>query len=287
MASFFCYLMSIRLLFLLSLLHAIATNCSASSQPLCHDDESYALLQFKESFPRNVNDCNDPFAYPKIESWKLEGVDKDCCLWDGVECDKNTGHVIGLDLSSSCLYGSLASNNSLFSLVYLQRLNLASNYFSFSRIPSELSQLSRLTYLNLSNSSFSGQIPPQFSELSKLTTLDLSYNSMLHLVSLRGLVQNLTSLTDLRLSYVQTSSPMPEIFSNLSGLTTLHLIGCRLHGDFPVGLFKLPKLEDLRVSDNQDLMGYLPEFYSSSPLRILWLQLTNFFWGTTSFNWKP
>ena len=176
MASFLCYLMSTRLLFLIPLLHAIATTCFASRQPvLCHDDESSALLQFKQSFHWNLNSCFDPSDYPpKISSWKVEGVDTDCCSWDGVECNEETGHVIGLDLSSSCLYGSMLSNSSLFSLVHLRRLNLAYNHFNSSQIPSGFSRLSGLTYLNLSSSSFSGQIPLNISVLSELTSLDLS-----------------------------------------------------------------------------------------------------------------
>jgi hypothetical protein len=289
MASFMSDLMSTRLLVLLPLFLAIATNCFSSMQPLCHDDDSSALLQFKESFDMNLNACRGPFAYPKIATWKQEGVDRDCCSWDGVECDEDTGHVIGLHLSSSCLYGSMVSNSSLFRLVHLQRLNLAYNNFNFSQIPSGFSLLSRLTYLNLSYSSFSGQIPSNFSKLSKLSTLDLSSvsflaqpksvvqsNSKLHLKSLKSLVQNLTSLKVLHLNEVQISSPVPEILSNLSSLTTLHLVDCGLHGEFPVGIFKLPKLQELRVSSNQDLMGYFPEFYSSSPLKILSVKHTSF-----------
>ncbi|KAK4595770.1 hypothetical protein RGQ29_014029 [Quercus rubra] len=281
MASFLCYLMSTRLLFLIPLLHAIGTNCFASRQPvLCHDDESSALLQFKQSFHWNLNSCFYPSDYPlKISSWKVEGVDTDCCSWDGVECNEETGHVIGLDLSSSCLYGSLLSNSSLFSLVHLQRLNLAYNDFNSSQIPSGFSRLSGLTYLNLSASLFSGQIPLNISVLSKLTSLDLSLNSGLHLRSLQGLVQNLTRLKDLSLGYVHVSSPVPEILGNLSCLRTLDLIDCGLHGEFPPGIFKLRKLQVLRVGYNPDLMGYLPEFYSSSLLKILSL------WGT-SFSGK-
>ena len=99
---------------------------------------------------------------------------------------------------------------------------------------------------------------------------------MLHLRSLKGLVQNLTNLRDLRLSYVQISSPVPEILSNLTSLTILRLSGCGLHGEFPVGIFKLPKLWELKVVFNPDLTGYLPQFDSSSPLEILWLFGTSF-----------
>jgi hypothetical protein len=111
-----------RLLYLLSLLDLILiTHSSPSMQPLCNDDESSALLQFKESFIINKSaSSDDPFAYPKLKSWTLEGESSDCCSWDGVSCDEDTGHVIGLDLSSSCLYGSINSNSSLFRLVHLQ-----------------------------------------------------------------------------------------------------------------------------------------------------------------------
>jgi hypothetical protein len=66
-------------------------------QPLCHDDESSALLQFKESFIINKSaSSDDPFAYPKVKSWTLEGESSDCCSWDGVSCDEDTGHVLAL-----------------------------------------------------------------------------------------------------------------------------------------------------------------------------------------------
>ena len=77
MASFSVNLISIRWLLLLPLLHAVAIDGLASRQPLCHDDESSALMQFKESFHINVKGCIGPFAYPKTASWKVEGVNKD------------------------------------------------------------------------------------------------------------------------------------------------------------------------------------------------------------------
>uniref|UniRef100_A0A7N2L6N7 Leucine-rich repeat-containing N-terminal plant-type domain-containing protein n=1 Tax=Quercus lobata TaxID=97700 RepID=A0A7N2L6N7_QUELO len=170
----------------------------------------------------------DPFAHPKTRSWKLEGVNEDCCSWEGVECNEDTGHMIGLDLSSSCLYGSILpwSPTAAFYALF----NFKGLILLITTSTSPRCRLSRLTYLNLSNSLFSGNIPSKFSDLSKLTSLDLSYNSRLHLRSLKDLVQNLTGLKDLR----------------------------------------------LRVTFNEDLAGSLPEFYFSSPLKILWLWDTAF-----------
>ena len=203
-------------------------------QPLCHEGESSALLQFKHSFFIKEYASRDRFAYPKVESWKLQGNTSDCCSWDGVECDHNTGHVIGLDLSSSFLYGSIDTNSSLLSLVHLRRLNLADNHFNYSRIPAGVRRLSRLTSLNLSGSSFIGPIPSEISDLSLLISLDLSKNFDqrnprfwgLQIPSLTNLFQNLTNLKELYLSWVYIPTTIPDILANMSSLTAIGLVNC-------------------------------------------------------------
>ncbi|KAM5556504.1 hypothetical protein ABKV19_024072, partial [Rosa sericea] len=132
-------------------------NTSTSHElSYCHDEESSALLQFKQSFTIDASASGLEGAYPKVLSWKQAqgGNNTSCCTWDGVECDEHTGHVIGLDLRSSCLYGSIHSNSSLFSLVHLQRLNLADNHFNYSQIPTSIRNFPRLTHLDLSASVF-------------------------------------------------------------------------------------------------------------------------------------
>ncbi|CAL8138899.1 unnamed protein product [Prunus armeniaca] len=169
------------------------------------------------------------------------------------ECDEDFGHVVDLDLRSGCLYGSINSSNTLFRLVHLQRLDLSDNHFNFSQIPLRFGHdLSSLTYLNLSNSLFSGQIPSEISKLSKLSTLDLSFNYQkvddsiplkLTSANMRSLVQNLTSIKQLHLNWVEMYSTVPDILVNASSLTSLRLHNCGLYGEFPVGIFHLPNLE--------------------------------------------
>uniref|UniRef100_A0A2N9ELV9 POU-specific domain-containing protein n=1 Tax=Fagus sylvatica TaxID=28930 RepID=A0A2N9ELV9_FAGSY len=236
MGSSMCLFIPILLPFFLLMSDFLNTCSSFSTQPLCSESESLALLQFKQSFKINVSDSHNPFAYPKVSSWN-SGKNNDCCSWDGVLCDRGTGHVIGLDLSSSYLYGSINSSSSLFHLVHLQELNLAHNNFKDSQIPPSIRYLSNLTHLNLSYSSFSGQVPPEILELSKL---------------------------------------VPHILANLSSLMYLRLESCGLYGEFPTEVFKLPKLQSLYVGYNQKLTGYLPEFNSSSPLRFLSLANSSF-----------
>ncbi|XP_060672734.1 receptor-like protein 6 [Ziziphus jujuba] len=218
----------------------------------------------------------NPFAYPKVSSWRLEG-NRDCCSWNGVECDDDTGRVVALDLSSSFLHGSINSTSTLFNLTQLQRLNLADNDFNFSHIPSAMGHLSRLTYLNLSHSSFCGQVPFEISGLSNLSFLDLSYNDLeLKSPNLSRLVGNLIKLKQLHLTYVDISSTVPSFLANFSSLTSLLLSDCGLQGEFPNRIFQLPNLQVLNLRNNPGLTGYLPEFHSNSSFEVLLLYNTSF-----------
>ncbi|ESR44715.1 hypothetical protein CICLE_v10003290mg, partial [Citrus x clementina] len=193
-----------------------------------------------------------------------EGNNIDCCSWDGVQCNENTGHVIKLDLSSSCLQGSINSSSSLFKLVHLEWLDLAFNDFDGSEIPPEIINLSSLSYLNLSSAAFSGQIPSEILELSKLGYLDLSHNSYYDPVELRkpslgNLVDKLTNLKELVLGDVTISSPIPHNLTYLSSLTTLSLSGCDLRGRIPSSLGNITRLIHLDLSFNK-LSDELPTF---------------------------
>ncbi|KAL6287188.1 hypothetical protein ACE6H2_011578 [Prunus campanulata] len=275
--------------FILLLLNATHCFLLVQTQALGQVDECSALLQFKESFAISKSVSADPLAYPKVSFWTREGDGNrnNCCSWDGVECDEDFGHVVGLDLRSSCLYGSINSSNTLFRLVHLQRLDLSDNHFNFSEIPSRFGQdLSSLTYLNLSNSLFYGQIPSEISMLSKLSTLDLSYNSLklypditplkLTKGNMISLVQNLTNIKQLHLSQVDIFSTVPDILVNASSLTSLQLGYCKFDGEFPVGIFHLPNLEVLDVKGNPKLTGYFPNFNRSNALKKLDVAKTNF-----------
>ncbi|PRQ52505.1 putative leucine-rich repeat-containing, plant-type, leucine-rich repeat domain, L [Rosa chinensis] len=286
-----CYFYAVQCLIFLLLK---ASQCSSFVQTIGHADECSALMQFKQSFTTSKSASLDPFAYPKVASWTKERTRRNCCSWDGVECIEETGYVIGLNLNSSCLYGSLNSSSSLFQLVHLQKLDLSDNHFNFSKIPSRLGHdLTGLTLLNLSQSSFSGQIPSEISYLSKLSTLDLSATSFLDMTfdydhfssskileltnaNLRIIVQNLTNIQQLHLNKVHILSTLPDIFANATSLKALYLQSCGLSGEFPVGIFQLPNLEVLDLMYNEDLTGYFPEFNKSSPFKKLNVARTNF-----------
>ncbi|KAF7851284.1 hypothetical protein BT93_L4174 [Corymbia citriodora subsp. variegata] len=229
----------------------------------CHADESSALMEFKKSFKIDKTDC--VCIHPKVHSWSQDGSG-DCCSWEGVKCDEVTSRVIALDLSSSCLSGIMSPNSTLFRLVHMESLNLAFNSFNFSTIPYAFSNLSRLRYLNLSDSGFSGEIPHVFSQLSELISLDLSYNLELRLPNMGDFIHNLTRLKELDLLDVNLSSPIPPMLANFSSLTSLQLACCELNGDFPVSIFQLPNLEVLSVDGNSDLSMFFPKSHWGSPM---------------------
>ncbi|XP_044485203.1 receptor-like protein 7 [Mangifera indica] len=207
-------------------------------------------------------------------SWK---EDDDCCTWDGVTCDSVTGHVIGLDLSCSWLYGNIPSNTSLFLLPQLKTLNLSFNDFKLSKIFPDFGRISSLTHLNLSTSNFGGHIPFEISHLSKLVTLDISnyfgndnFYVRIERPVFERLVQNLTVLIDLVLDGVDMSSIMPSSMKNLSSsLNYLSLWDCKLQGNFPTHVFRLPNLQVLLLGANANLTGNFPKVNWSMPLKIL------------------
>ncbi|GAB4841224.1 hypothetical protein Ancab_039683 [Ancistrocladus abbreviatus] len=270
---------------LLLLILFTSSLSSASMPPSCHDYEKSALLQFKLSFSIDKLASHDSSAYPKTESWKPMGKESNCCLWHGIACDRKSGHVISLDLSSSFLYGFIELNSTLFDLVHLQTLNLADNDFRYSLIPSKIASLLNLKHLNLSSSVFSGEVPSSISSLSNLISLDLSENqdpvSFARLLrfqelSLRTLIQHSTGLEIINLNHVTMSSQVPKGLANLTSLRYLGLQNCELHGAFPKDILLLPNIQIVYVAQNEDLVGHLPEFQNTSKLKELYLSSTGF-----------
>ena len=233
-----------------------SSNFSSSVQ-LCPGDQSLALLQFKNSFSIM---SSSPYGFschpPEKVPWK-EGTD--CCSWDGVTCNMKTGHVIGLDLGCSMLYGTLHSNSTLFSLHHLQKLDLSRNDFNRSVISSSFGQFLHLTHLDLNSSNFAGQVPPEISHLSRLVSLGLSSNSgelMLEPISFNKLAQNLTQLRELYLGGVNMSLVVPSSLMNLSSsLSSLRLWYCGLQGELPDNFFRRSNLQSLDLSSNEELIG--------------------------------
>ncbi|GFY95782.1 hypothetical protein Acr_11g0000880 [Actinidia rufa] len=231
----------------------------------CLTDQSSLLLQLKNSLTFNSA------VSIKLVNWTQS---TDCCDWKGVTCDEE-GCVIGLDLNSESISGGINQSSSLFSLQFLQTLNLANNNFNFTRIPSGFGNLTELVCLNLSNAGFSGQIPIQLSHMTRLVTLDLSIlyfpgtpSLKLENPNLSTFVQNLTGLQELLLDGVNISARGVEwceaISSSLPNLRVLSFSNCYLSGPLNSSLQKLQSLSEIRLGHN-NLSAPVPEFLANFP----------------------
>ncbi|CBI38642.3 unnamed protein product, partial [Vitis vinifera] len=213
-------------------------------QPLCHDSERSALLQFKQSFLIDGHASGDPSAYPKV--------------------------------AISCLYGSINSNSTLFSLVHLRRLDLSDNDFNYSQIPFGVGQLSRLRSLDLSSDRFAGQIPSELLALSKLVFLNLSANPIFS-GELPTSIGRLGSLTKLDISSCNFTGLVPSPLGHLSQLSYLDLSNNFFSGQIPSSMANLTRLTFLDLSLNNleadnSLNGTFPDFLQNQDeLEVLFL----------------
>ncbi|XP_031251245.1 probable LRR receptor-like serine/threonine-protein kinase IRK [Pistacia vera] len=200
----------------------------------------------------------------------------------------------------------MVPSSSLFSLTYLSYLDLSFNNFMYSNIPTGLANLTRLSYLNLSNAMFSGSITTQFFNLtSSLRWLDiscsyrvpdylplspylsstvqvrsgvyysyliggnLSLSSLNFLLGLHNLRELKLSGVDLKKTSQSTKWAEPLIY--LSNLQKLELSNCRIS--------KFQSLEVLKLGFNR-FQGRIPQFIGAlQNLHILVLE-SNFFNGS-------
>ncbi|KAJ0806127.1 putative leucine-rich repeat-containing, plant-type, leucine-rich repeat domain superfamily [Helianthus annuus] len=86
----------------------------------CVDKERHDLLHFKPYISQNPID--------PLPTWTTEEeATNDCCKWEGVTCDNQTGHVTSLDLSHGHLEGKISP--SLLNLSDLNHLDLFHIFF--------------------------------------------------------------------------------------------------------------------------------------------------------------
>ncbi|GMH28640.1 hypothetical protein Nepgr_030483 [Nepenthes gracilis] len=293
-------LLQLSLCLLCLSLHSPLTTSSPypnSSAQLCHEDERFAMLEFKNNLA--INDSGSiaricarigQVPYVKTASWKATG--SDCCQWDGVTCNPLTGHVVGLDLSCGKLQGTIPMNSTLFTLHHLRSLNLAFNDFYPSRISPEFGRFLRLKRLNLSHCFFTGKVPLTIAQLPQLASLDLSQFAEvefdfveleipdfmeLEMPDFNVIVRNLTGLRELYVNYVFLNSTASTFSSltHLSSLMTLSLKDCGIFGPLPVWIWNITR--EIYLSANW-FTGKLPSMVDISKLsQLTLLDLSNNF----------
>ncbi|KAK9664570.1 hypothetical protein RND81_14G052500 [Saponaria officinalis] len=199
------------------------------SVDLCNPSDKNTLLQIKSHF----NNAS-PFT-----TWH---PDRDCCVtWSVVECDTH-GRVTTLAFDfSDDVVGEIPPV--IGNLPFLQVLVL-SNMPQW-RYPSDIIKInshlnfldfSGLTFIDLSENSFSGPIPSSLGQLNKLQSVNLGSN--------------------------QLSGPIPASLGRIKTLTHLYLYINNLTGPLPSSLGSLPNLNELGIYQNK-LTGSIPPNFAN------------------------
>ncbi|GJV96375.1 leucine-rich repeat protein [Tanacetum coccineum] len=180
--------------------------CARNISAICAKQERLALLKFINSV-YDVADMLSSWVGSESQWERVHGVQE----W-----------LVGNEVSSSLRH-----------LRILKFLDLSANDFRGSRIPEFIGSFKQLSYLNLSNSYFSGVIPPHIRNISYLKVLDLgpsisSYNTLM--LDDMSWIFGLSLLMYLDLSNVDLSKARNHemVFYLMPSLEMLSLSGCSL-----------------------------------------------------------
>nr|TKW22707.1 hypothetical protein SEVIR_4G245400v2 [Setaria viridis] len=222
--------------------------------------------------------ASDPAG--RLASWQEE--DHDCCCWRGVRCSniapllslerlehldlswngfqegspRLPGSLRYLNLSNTGLgvggdAGMVLSQLGISNLSRLQYLDL-SNTWPEGVVPPQLSNLSNLEYLDTSKIGFYGVLPPQLGNLSKLQYLDISGNDRMNSSDMSW-VEQLQWLGYLDLGKVDLSkaSNWAHAVNMVPSLRVLVLYDCKLAcANQSLPYVNVTKLESLDLSAN-------------------------------------
>jgi hypothetical protein len=174
----------------------------------------------------------------KNNNWK--GAPGTEHTWYGITCNPGNTSVLGIDLRSNNLQGTLPAD--LGGLANLRTLILRNN--RLTTLHKDLSKLSKLTTLDLGNNRLSGPIPPWIGRLKNLKKLYLNNNGFNGRIP--SWIGSLTNLEELHLDGNLFSGPIPARLGNLRKLTVLRIGHNKLTGEIPTALRKLTRLSNNR-----------------------------------------
>ncbi|MED6210726.1 hypothetical protein PIB30_066797 [Stylosanthes scabra] len=138
------------------------------------------------------------------------------------------------------------------SVTKLMYLDLSSNHLE-GELPASMSNLTQLSYFNVSNNFLTGVIPSSFNHLKYLKCLSLGSNHIQGPIPIE--LGHLVHLEVLDLSHNKVSGVIPSGFRQLSRLSTLDISNNILEGSIPSGILNHCRVVQL---SNNSLSGFIP-----------------------------
>ncbi|TQE02998.1 hypothetical protein C1H46_011362 [Malus baccata] len=210
--------------------HNSASSSSSTENLSLPSFPSLSMLSIRDS----PNLTSMPL-YPNVEriylyksSWKV--VDS---LF--VRGASDITHDVGVDVSAS------SSSPPLSKLTHLSLRGIE----DLASLPEEISNLTSLQLLDISDCSNLASLPEEISNLTSLQKLTIKDCS--NLASLPEEISNLTSLQHLEISEWSNLASLPEEISNLTSLQYLHIFQCSNLASLPEGIRGLPCLNTLVI----------------------------------------
>ncbi|XP_028794274.1 receptor-like protein kinase 5 [Neltuma alba] len=164
--------------------------------------------------------------HPFLHQWAPS--DSSHCSWLGINCTDDS--VTKLDFGDLNITKTIPPF--LCDLRNLTFIDFQLNYFT-GEFPKFLYNCSKLEYLDLSQNNFSGPIPNDIDRLANLRFLNLGANEF--------------------------SGDIPTSIGRLKELRSLQLHWCEFNGSIPDEIGNLSNLELLRLEENENLIGKIPE----------------------------
>ncbi|KAH9679224.1 protein kinase domain-containing protein [Citrus sinensis] len=154
------------------------------------------------------------------------------CSWIGITCDVNSYRVIGLNISSFNLQGT---------------------------IPPQLGNLSSLQTLDLSHNKLSGEMPREIGNLPYLARLAFATNNLVGVAPVT--IFNMSALKEIYLLNNSLSGSLPSrIDLSLPNVETLNLGINSFYGTVPSSITNASKLSDLELGVNL-FSGFIPNTF--------------------------
>ncbi|KAK9221334.1 hypothetical protein WN944_009760 [Citrus x changshan-huyou] len=227
------------------LLHVTWLPFGADSASVGINTDKEALMSFKSQISQESP--SSPLSY-----WNPSSSP---CTWPGVICNNFGNRVIGLNLSSFGLEGTISPH--IGNLSFLRSIQLQNNKLS-GNLPREIGNLFRLRVLNISFKTYkiTGSVTDeQLRNLRSLQVLNLGKNLLWR--SIPPSIANLSSLNTLNLGTNNLTGSILSDLSRLENLKVLDLTINRLTGTVPSTIYNMTSLVHLRLASNQ-LGGEIP-----------------------------